>query len=305
MRIVIAGGTGVLGQRIVPLLLDQGHRVTILARRPEKARPLAALGAEVAAGDVFDAERVRQVVVAAAPEVVMHQLTDLAGGVGPGNAEVRRAGTRNLVDAARAAGARRFIVQSIAWAYQGGDEPADEATPLDTEAADATRRDTVDAIRVMERAVRELPEPVILRNGLLYGPGTWYWAAGAVAESARAAQLRGTGEVSSFVHVDDAAAAAAAALDWPPGAVNVVDDEPAAASVWVPVFCAAVGAPAPIPAPAPARDGALAGGTAPGRPRYARGASNRYARQELGWKLAWPSWRDGWAELTHEQLQER
>jgi nucleoside-diphosphate-sugar epimerase len=84
-----------------------------------------------------------------------------------------------------------------------------------------------------------------------------------------------------------------AALDWPPGAVNVVDDEPAAASVWVPVFCAAVGAPAPAPAPAPAR------------PPYARGASNRYARQELGWKPAWPSWRDGWAELRHEQLQER
>ena len=144
----------------------------------------------------------------------------------------------------------------------------------------------------MEQAARELPEPVILRNGLLYGPGTWYWAAGAVAKSAMAGQLRGTGEVSSFVHVDDAAAAAVAALDWPPGAVNVVDDEPAAASVWVPVFCAAVGAPAPASA-------------APGRPRFARGASNRYARQELGWKPAWPSWRDGWAELEHDQLKER
>jgi nucleoside-diphosphate-sugar epimerase len=303
MRIVIAGGTGVLGLRIVPLLLDQGHQVTILARRPEKARSLAALGAEVAAGDVFDAGRVRQVVVAAAPEVVMHQLTDLAGGVGPGNAEVRRAGTRNLVDAARAAGAQRFIVQSIAWACEGGDGPADEATPLDTGAADATRRDTVDAIREMEQAARELPEPVILRNGLLYGPGTWYWAGGAVAKSALAGQLRGSGEVSSFVHVDDAAAAAVAALDWPPGAVNVVDDEPAAASVWVPAFCAAVGAP--VPAPVPAQDAAPAGDAAPGAARYARGASNRYARQELGWKPVWPSWRDGWAVLTHEQLHER
>jgi nucleoside-diphosphate-sugar epimerase len=303
MRIVIAGGTGVLGQRIVPSLLGLGHQVTILARRPERARPLAVLGAEVAAGDVFDADRVRQVVAAAAPEVVMHQLTDLAGGVGPGNAEVRRVGTRNLVDAALAVGARRFIVQSIAWAYEGGGEPADEATPLDTGAADAARRDTVAAVGVMEQAARELPEAVILRNGLLYGPGTWYWAGGVVAQTAMTGQLRSSGDVASFVHADDAAAAAVAALDWPPGAVNIVDDEPAAARVWVPVFCAAVGAPAP--AAPPARYTASAQDIAAERAWYARGASNQYARRELGWKPAWPSWRDGFAELAHGQLHDR
>lgn len=286
MRIIVAGGTGVLGQRIVPSLLGLGHQVTVLARHPDRAAPLAALGTEIAAGDVFDRERVRQVVTAARPEVVMHQLTDLAGGTGPGNAQIRRAGTRNLVDAAQAAGARRFIVQSIAWAYQDGDGPADEAVPLDTEAADQTRSNTVGAVRVMEEAVRELPEAVILRNGLLYGPGTWYWADGSMARTAMAGGLRTGGDVTSFVHVDDAAAAAVAALTWPPGAVNVVDDEPAAARVWVPVFCAAVGAPAPAPE--------AASGPVP-RAGWARGAGNRRARDVLGWKPIWPSWRNGFA----------
>jgi len=289
MRIVIAGGTGVLGQRIVPALLSQGHQVTVLARHPGRAAPLAALGASVAAADVFDRERVRRAVTEAAPEVVMHQLTDLADGTGPGNAEIRRTGTRNLVDAARAAGARRFIVQSIAWAYRGGDGPASEATPLDVRAADPGRRDTVDAVRVMEQGARELPEAVILRNGLLYGPGTWYWADGATARTAQAGGLQASGDVSSFVHVDDAAAAAVSALAWPPGAVNITDDEPAAAADWVPAFCAAVGAPGPAAEPGPGA------GTRTG---WARGASNRHAREELGWKPAWPSWRDGFAAMN-------
>jgi nucleoside-diphosphate-sugar epimerase len=125
---------------------------------------------------------------------------------------------------------------------------------------------------------------VVLRYGLLYGPGTWYAPGGLMASAAAAGTLRADGDVSSFVHADDAAAAAVQALGWPSGAVvNVVDDEPAAAGEWVPVFCAAVGAPPPAP---------IAAG---GRTPWARGADNHYARKHLGWVPDHPSWRGGFS----------
>jgi nucleoside-diphosphate-sugar epimerase len=286
MHILIAGGTGVLGRRIVPALLGQGHRVTVLARRPERAEALRGRGAAVVAGDVFDRVRTVRAIAEAAPDVVMHQLTDLANRSTAANAALRLTGTRNLVDGALAAGVQRFIVQSIAWAYAAGPAPADEDTPLDTRSTEEGRRRSVDAVIAMERAVREVPEWVALRNGMLYGPDTWYWTSGLVARSARAGKLPATADVTSFVHVDDAAAASVAALTWPTGAVNVVDDEPAAGTEWVPVFCRAVGAPAPLPALGPAD-----------RADWARGATNEYARKKLGWTPAWPSWRAGFAAM--------
>jgi nucleoside-diphosphate-sugar epimerase len=133
----------------------------------------------------------------------------------------------------------------------------------------------------MEDSARRLGDAVLLRNGILYGPGTWYSPGGQVAAAARAGTLPADGDVTSFVHVDDAARAAVAALGWPAGTVNVVDDEPAAGSAWVPVFCAAVGAPVPS--------------ANPGRPHpWARGAVNGRAR-DLGWTPTFTSWRDGFA----------
>ncbi|EXG81951.1 NAD-dependent epimerase/dehydratase family protein [Cryptosporangium arvum] len=282
MRIFLAGGTGVLGRRIVPALLEGGHDVTVLARTPG-----AVVGAHAVRGDVLDAEATRLAVAEAAPDLVMHQLTDLAGGSGAANAALRVAGTRNLVDATRAAGVGRLIVQSIAWCYEPGATPASEDTPLDTGPAPdgipagtgPARRITVDAVAAMEATAREVTHAVVLRNGLFYGPGTWYWPDGSQAARARAGDLPATADVTSFVHVDDAAAAAVAALDWPPGAVNVVDDEPADGYRWTPVFCAAVGAPPPPRADAP-------------RQGWARGATNAKARA-LGWSPRRTSWRDG------------
>jgi nucleoside-diphosphate-sugar epimerase len=124
-----------------------------------------------------------------------------------------------------------------------------------------------------------LPESVVLRYGLLYGPGTWYAVDGEVAEQVRCGDRRVSAGVASFVHVLDAARAAHFALDWPPGTVNVVDDEPAPGTSWLPVFAAAVGAPPP-----PIGEGAERG---------ERGASNAKARQVLGWQPLYPSWREG------------
>lgn len=279
MRVLLAGATGVVGSRLVPLLVAAGHHVTALTRRPERAPALRAAGAHPAVVDVRDAAALTAVVRDAAPEVVVHQLTDLAAADLAANAEIRVTGTRHLVDAALAAGARRIVAQSICWAYAPGDAPAPEDTPLDLDAPEP-RAGTVRGVAALEAAVREAPEWVVLRYGMFYGPGTWFAPDGLRAADARAGRLVADGDVTSFLHVDDAAAAAVAALGWPSGAVNVCDDEPAAARDWVPVFCAAVGAPAPPVSQAPRRP-------------WARGADSRHARGVLGWAPQVRSWRAG------------
>jgi len=252
MRVLLAGSTGVVGRRLVPLLVAEGHHVVALTRRHERVPALRAAGAHPAVVDVRDAGALAATVRDAAPDVVLHQLTDLAAADLAANSELRVIGTRNLVDAALAAGARRIVAQSIAWAYAGGEEPADEGTPLDLDAPEP-RAGTVRGIAALEAAVSEAPEWVALRYGMFYGPGTWFAPDGLRAADAHAGRLVADGEVTSFLHVDDAAAAAVAALGWPSGAVNVCDDEPAAARDWVPAFCAAVGAPPPPRSEAPRR----------------------------------------------------
>ncbi|MFJ1763415.1 NAD-dependent epimerase/dehydratase family protein [Amycolatopsis sp. NPDC088138] len=279
MRIFLAGASGAIGRRLVPALVAQGHEVVGLTRRA--SAQVEAMGATAVVGDVYDAAGLAEVVRAARPDVVVHQLTDLGAGDRAANARVRTAGTRNLVDAALAAGVRRIVAQSIAWAYEPGAAPAAEDTPLDL-GAGPERLGTVEGIVSLEAAVAELPEWVVLRYGTLYGPGTWYERGALMARLAQDGKLPATADVSSFVHVDDAASAAVAALSWPTGAVNVCDDEPAAGHDWVPVFCDAVGAPGPE----------LVVGERAG---WARGADNGRARK-LGWE-AGMSWRDGFARV--------
>jgi nucleoside-diphosphate-sugar epimerase len=278
-HVFVAGATGVIGRRLVPLLVAHGHAVTAMTRRPEASGLIASWGADPAVADAYDREAVARAVAAARPDVVVHQLTDLAAGSSAANARLRTEGTVNLVEAARAASVPRMVAQSVSWAYEGGIGPADEPTPLDLDAPEP-RRTTVLGIAALERAVRHMPEWVILRYGLLYGPGTWYAPDGARADDARAGHLAADRAVSSFLHVDDTASAAVQALRWPTGAVNVCDDEPAPGTDWAPVFCAAVGAPPPPQSGEP-------------RPHWARGADNSRARLVLGWTPAHRSWRTG------------
>jgi nucleoside-diphosphate-sugar epimerase len=149
MRIFLAGATGAIGRPLIPLLIAQGHRVTGLTRTPAAAERLRAQGAEAVLADVFDGRALTAAVRAAAPDVVIHQLTDLSAVRTDANARIRRDGTRNLVDAARSAGARRMIAQSISWAYQPGPDPATEDVPLDL-AADEPRRTTVTGVAELE-----------------------------------------------------------------------------------------------------------------------------------------------------------
>jgi nucleoside-diphosphate-sugar epimerase len=178
----------VVGRRVVPLLVTAGRQVTALTRRPAEMAGLRAEGARVALADVYDADVLAAPVRSAAPTVVLHQLTDLRGGAGEANARIRAVGTRNLVDAALAAGARRMVAQSISWACAPGERPATEATPLHL-TAPAPRSVTVAGVAALEDTARELPEWVVLRYGLLYGPGTWYAADGMVASRPAGAGL--------------------------------------------------------------------------------------------------------------------
>ncbi|MEV5568720.1 NAD(P)-dependent oxidoreductase [Spirillospora sp. NPDC052269] len=293
MRIFVAGATGAVGSSLVPLLVDAEHDVTGVVRDLKQRDRLWAQGASAVRVDAFDADGMREAVAAAAPDVVIHQLTALSGGAPAENVRIRREGTRVLVDAARRAGVRKVIAQSIAWAYEPGDTPADENTPLDV-TAPAPRSSTIAGITALEETVAEMDEYVVLRYGTLYGPGTWYAPGGLVserlagrAEDEKAAvflgPLRADDAVGSFVHIEDAACAAVDALDWPSGVVNIVDDEPAPAREWLPVLADALVVPPPEPAD--------------GRAGWQRGASNTHARGALGWRPAYPSWRTGFAEM--------
>jgi nucleoside-diphosphate-sugar epimerase len=276
MRIFLAGATGVIGRQLVPLLRGAGHEVVGTTRKPARAEALAAAGAEPVVVDVYDRDAIRDAVTAARPDVVIHQLTDLADQDFAANARLRTEGTRNLVDAALAAGVKRIVAQSIAWIYAPGEGPADEDAPLDMELP------AIKGVMALEGAVAELPEWVVLRFGRLYGPGTWHAPDGEHARLARAGEFPATDEWDALVHVADAAAASLLALDWPTGPVNVVDDEPARGTQWIPVFCESVGAPPP-----PVADAA----------RVGRGVSNALARAR-GWEPRYPSWREGLREAN-------
>ena len=217
MRIFLAGAAGAIGRRLTPLLLRAGHEVTGTTRSTQTGKELERAGVKHAVLDIFDAQAVADAVRLARPEVVIHQLTDLPREADqalisasyPKNARIRTEGTRNLVAAAQAAGARRFIVQSIAFAYPPGGEPHPETDPLNF--ADPLRAVTVKGAADMERQVLEAPgmAAIVLRYGLLYGPGTWSQTA------ARKPAL----------HVDAAAHAALLAVTrGAAGIYNIADD---------------------------------------------------------------------------------
>ena len=181
MKILLAGAGGAIGRRLVPLLRAAGHDVVGTTRSADKTAALRALGAEPAVVDVFDAAALTHIVQAALPQVVIHQLTDLPYAPNtPGyeegldrNARLRIDGTRNLVAAAKKAGVRRLIAQSIAFVYAPGDGMRVESDPLDL-AATGVRKRTVDGVVALEDATLQMPEGIVLRYGLLFGPGTWF-----------------------------------------------------------------------------------------------------------------------------------
>jgi nucleoside-diphosphate-sugar epimerase len=218
MRVFLAGATGVIGQRLAVLLRDAGHEVAGTTRSDVKVSMLRALGVTPVVVDVFDPAALAQAVAAAQPDIVIHQLTDLSSAPGTSgypaaqeaNRRLRIEGTRNLMQAAKFAGVRRVVAQSIAFAYAPGEGARSEDDSLDM-AAEGTRQRTVEGIVALERGVLETSgiDGVVLRYGYLYGPGTWY----------------DTPPKPPSIHVDAAAHAAWLAIGKGEGVYNVAEED--------------------------------------------------------------------------------
>lgn len=312
MKVLVAGATGAIGRQLVPKLVANGHEVVGMTRSEAKADEVRALGARPAVADALDPEQVAAAVAASEPEAIVHQLTALSGDLDLRNLDrtfattnrLRIEGTDHLLSAARAAGVRRFLAQSFAgWPYaRVGGPIKDEEAPLDDNPPAAVR-ETSAAIRYLEGAVTEAEwiEGVVLRYGGFYGPETSLAPGGEQFEAIRKRRfpvVGGGAGVTSFIHVEDAAEATVAALErGRPGIYNIVDDEPAPSSEWLPEVARGIGAKPPRRVPR-WLGRLLAGEAATVMMTEVRGASNEKAKRELDWAPAHPSWRQGIPEAA-------
>jgi nucleoside-diphosphate-sugar epimerase len=311
MKVFVAGATGAVGKQLVPRLVANGHEVVGMTRTDAKGDQLRSLGAEPVVADALDADAVGQAVGEAEPDVIVHQLTAIPQSITMRRFEsefaltnrLRIEGTDHLLSAGRAAGVKRFVAQSNATLYARTGGPIKwEDDPLDDDPAPEMRQGQA-ALRHLETAITgaQWTEGVVLRYGWFYGPGTSIALdpLGSQIELLRKRQLPivggGTG-VWSFIHIEDAAAATVAAVEGgSAGVYNVVDDEPATVSTWLPVLAAAVGAKRPLRLPRWV--GRLAAGEwGTVVMTEIRGASNDKAKRELDWQLRYPSWRQGFAK---------
>lgn len=302
MKVLIAGATGAIGRQLVRRL-NQNHSVFALVRSPESSHEAATLDVEPVAADVFDAASVKAAVARVRPDAVINELTSLPRhyttaemrAAAVRDRKVRTEGNANLLAAIQETGVRRYILQSSGFWYAPGAGLADESARLAFDASPGVAGGARLYV-ALEAAGSSNPdvEFVSLRYGFFYGPGTWYNHDGDMAEQVRQQKVPiiGAGQgVWSWVHIEDAAAATAAALSCAPGVYNVVDESPAAQSVWLPAFASAVGAPPP---PRVSEEEALAT-VGPDAVYYAtrlRGASNEKARRELNFRPRRLEWLD-------------
>lgn len=306
MRIFLAGATGVIGRRLVPLLVAAGHEVVGTTRSQSKAGELRAAGAEPAVLDALDRDAVLKAVDAAAPDVVVHQLTaidksdfkhfDRAFAL---TNRLRTEGLDHLLAASLAAGARRFVAQNfIGWSNErSGESVKTEDDPLAAAPAGESS-ESLAAIKYIDQTITTTPgiEGLSLRYGFFYGPGTSLGIGGENVEMVRKRQwpiVGGGAAIWSLIHIDDAARATVAAIEsGAPGVYNIVDDDPAPVRDVVTVLADAIGAKPPRRVPVwMARP--MLGGFGVAAMTSLRGSSNAKAKRELGWKPEYSSWREG------------
>ena len=305
MRVFVTGATGALGRHLVPGLVAAGHEVTATTRTPAKAGQLRAAGATPAVVDGLDRAAVLASVRAAAPEVIVHQMTALADmrslrdtdRVFGATNQLRTQGTDNLLAAAAAAGTRRVVAQSYTgWTNERSGGPVKtEDDPFDSRVVPTAAR-TLAAIKHVEETVPlAVPEGVVLRYGSFYGPG----ASQVLLDLLRKRMLPVIGDgagIWSFIEITDAAAATVAAVSGgAPGVYNVVDSDPAPVADWLPYLARVAGAKPPLRVPA-WLGRLLAGEFVVTQMTTARGSSNEKARKSLGWEPRYASWREGFRD---------
>jgi nucleoside-diphosphate-sugar epimerase len=308
MKVFVAGATGAIGRPLVRQLVAAGHEVTGITSSPSRTSVIEEAGGKAVVCDALDAEAIREAVAAARPEVVISQLTRLPKDefnprtidYEPTN-RARHGGGANVLAAAREAGVRRFVTQSIAFLYAPeGDWVKDEEAPVWTDPPEPFRSGAVPTLaHEREALAAEGIESLVLRYGFFYGPGTYHAREGSMWRQVRARRfpiVGGGHGVFSYIHVEDAAAATVAASErGAPGIYNVVDDDPAPVRDWLPVYADTIGAKRPWRVPTfVAR---LVGGPfATILATQLRGASNAKAKRELEWAPLYGSWRQGFRE---------
>ncbi len=303
MKVLIAGASGAIGQALVRHLKTAGETVIGMARSTEAAKALHAAGAESVLADALDAKAVKDALARLRPDAVVNELTSLPKrytpqdmkAAAPRDSEVRVRGNENLLAGMEAAGIRRYLLQSSGFWYAPGPGLANEESPFASDASPGVAASvrTYQELEATAFSHAQL-EVVALRYGFFYGPGTWYTREGDIGDQVRARQIPVIGEgrgVSSFVHIEDAAAATVAALHCAPGAYNIVDDDPSEQRVWLPAFARYAGAPDP---PHVTEEQALqaAGADIVYYATQLRGASNSKAKRELRFRprpLEWLS----------------
>ena len=311
MKIFVLGSTGVMGKNLIPLLVEKKHEVTALVRSSKRTKVVEDIGAEAVIANVLDKEELTEVIKKAEPEAIIHQLTalaDFSGNFRKFDEEFemtnrfRTEVTDTLLKIARDIGTKRFIAQSFCgWPFARTGEPIkSEEDPLDPEPPSSFIK-SLNAIKHLEKVVRESQkvEAVALRYGFFYGPGTSISKDGSIVKAISKHRIplvgNGTG-IWSFIHIKDAARSTVAALtSGSPGIYNIVDDEPAPVSEWLPFLANVLGAKKPSRIPVWLAN-ILIGEGGVSMMTKIRGASNSKAKNELNWEPVYPSWRKGFTE---------
>ena len=310
MKIFVTGGTGALGKFLLPQLIDKGHEVVALTRSPDKAEGIEKTGASAVIADPLDKQQLTAAVRRAEPEVIIHQLTGLSSFSNFRKLDqefaltnrFRTEVTDTLLAAARTIGTRRFIAQSYCgWPYaKKGGPIKNEEDPLDPKPPENFTK-TLAAIKYLEDKMRNVTflEGLALRYGSFYGPGNAIGKGGSVYKLVRKRRLPivgGGGGIWSFIHISDAAGATVAAVtNGAPGIYNIVDDEPAPVSKWLPALAKAIGAKPPYRIPHWLGELTI-GKAGVSIMTSIRGCSNAKAKQELHWTPIYPSWRVGFVD---------
>jgi nucleoside-diphosphate-sugar epimerase len=310
MKIFVAGATGAIGRRLIPELIARGHDVTGTTHSPANTQVIARMGAKPVVVDGLDAQAVERAVVAARPEVIIHQMTSLADTQDLKRFDasfamtnrLRTEGIDHLVRAARVAGTRRLIAQGFTgWPnLRAGGDVKNESDPLDPDPPHAMQ-ESLAAIEHLEAVVPRAAgiEGLVLRYGFLYGPGTGISTGEPLLDLVHKRQFPIVGDgagIWSFIHIDDAAAATALAVErGAPGVYNIVDDDPAPVAEWLPSLAETIGAKPPRHFPV-WLGRMFVGEAGVSMMTAVRGSSNAKAKRELGWTPEFASWRVGFRE---------
>lgn len=306
MRIFVAGATGAIGLPLVQALLQAGHSVLGMTQSNEGAQRLQREGCEAVIASALDPAAVASALQSARPEIVIDQLTSLPkdpadfAETRPRDTRLRLEGGGNLLRAAEAVGVRRYMQQSSGFFLKTDNELADEHAPFFLDASPGVAASAQTYADLEERLLSSSIEPVLLRYGFFYGPGTWYEPDGGYAGVVRQQKLPIIDQgqaVWSWVHIQDAVQATVSALESPTGVYNIVDSDPCPVSVWLPAFAASISAPTP-PHMTAAEAEQTAGADAVFYGTKLVGATNAKARQVLNFIPRPLEWLPGSAETS-------